>query len=105
MKLKDKTVILCGLHPKMQIANAKAAVIWKNHTEELVITAAVEPGHSDGSLHRLGRACDYRTRYFTNVVKVVVARELKDELGDEYDVAVESDHIHCEYDIDDPKKI
>ncbi len=104
MKTK-KGVILHGLHPMMQIANAKATLVWWQNGEELVITEAVITRKT--GLHPEGKACDYRIWYFVDyddeldVGKVYeVAAMLQEALGDDYDVIVELDkwHIHCEWD-------
>jgi len=106
MKLKNG-VIITGLHAKMQIANAKAAVIWSKYGHELVITEAIVIRNS--GFHPLGRASDYRVNYFTHEIQQQVARELQEELGSDYDVILHGDgdsiHVHCEYDPDNPKII
>ena len=105
MKLK-KGVVLYGLHPMMQIANAEANLIWRKFGQELVVTSGGEFREGTNSLHSKFRACDYRTRYFPSdvVTKQVVAR-LQKKLGCDYDVLAEDDHIHCEYDPIDSKLI
>jgi len=102
MQIK-KGVILLGLHPKMQIANSCASVIWSQAGRELVVTEGVVD--RDTGLHPLGRACDYRTFYFSSNEIEAVANMLRDRLDDDYDVVVEDDHIHCEYDPTNPKII
>lgn len=104
MHLKE-FVNIHGLHPKMQIANCRAAVVWFRHDQELVITSGLEGTHSEKSLHYRGRACDYRTSYFSREKALVVAEELRQVLGPDYDVVVENTHIHCEYDPSNPKII
>ena len=105
MKVK-KGASLYGLHPMMQIANVEAASIWDDFGQELVITAGGEIRSGGFSLHSNFRACDYRTRYFPNInVTHQVADRLRSALGGDYDVVVESDHIHCEYDPVNPKLI
>jgi len=104
MKTK-KGVILCGLHPMMQIANGCAAEIWAEFGKELVITEGVVI--RDSGLHPLGRANDYRTYYFTASEKRLVAERLRKKLGKDYDVILKlkPPHIHCEYDPPNPKII
>lgn len=102
MKTKDG-VILLGLHPMMIIASCCASVIWAKLGKELVITEGVVI--RDSGLHPLGRACDYRSRYFTHASKSAAACKLRARLGSDYDVVIEDDHIHCEYDPANPKII
>ena len=98
MIVKEGTT-LRGLQPAMQLANCAAELVWNRHGKECVITAGVEFGHSRGSKHPDGDACDYRTRYFRDQAeKERVRNELAQALGTDYDVVLESDHIHCEYD-------
>ncbi len=69
------------------------------------VTYGTEGIHSPGSLHYKGFAIDIRTYNLPggcqgSVVKKIV-QELKIKLGYNYDVILETDHIHIEY---DPKK-
>lgn len=105
MKLKDKTVNIYGLHPMMQIANAEANLLWMYWGRELVVTSAIDGKHGDNSLHPKGRGCDYRTRYFLAEDVPEIARTLRNILGADYDVIVESDHMHVEFDPQNPKVI
>ena len=53
--------------------------------------------HGWASLHYTGDAIDLRTRHLDdNEIKAWV-NELKAVLGDDYDVVLESNHIHIEY--------
>jgi len=106
MRLKTG-VIITGLHAKMQIANAKAAVIWARHGKELVITDGIVARKS--GFHPLGRACDYRVNIFAKPLQMLLRDELAVELGNHYDVILHGEgdeiHIHCEFDPDNPKII
>lgn len=62
--------------------------------EELVITSTYEGNHSAGSLHYADLAVDVRR---TNRPDVV-CQEIRRELGQDYDVVLENNHIHIEYD-------
>ena len=81
MKLKEG-VSLCGLHPAMRLPIYAASQIWNDHGRELVITAAIEDGHSDFSLHPFGQAVDFRTNYFDPEMKSRVYSELAEVLRD-----------------------
>lgn len=75
--------------------------IWRNHGQELVVTAGLDGVHSAGSLHYYGLALDFRTRYFDEATRERVAEELKKAFGKTglfYDVVSHSTHIHVEYD-------
>ena len=104
MKIKQG-VSIEKLDIRMQRVLKAVEIIWKSHGEEAVITAGdkftYENGkfiHSVGSLHPFGLALDFRHRYFSGPVKAIIANELENELGSDYDVVIERTHIHIEYD-------
>ncbi len=97
MKLK-KTVKLKGLQPQILIAVMVANDVYRDFGKELVITSVNDSKHSEFSLHYSGDAIDIRTRYFTSEEKVAVHKEIKDRLTKDFDVVLEKDHIHIEYD-------
>lgn len=108
MKLKDNTVNLYGLHPMMQIANCKMAILFYQYgVDEMVITSANDSHdkHGEDSLHKKGRACDYRTWFIDPLKLVEFAEKARALLGRDYDVVIEQSHLHIEYDPSDPKII
>jgi len=50
------------------------------------------------SLHYKGLAIDLRTRDLKSGVAEKLIRLLKEKLGRSYDIVLEPDHIHLEYD-------
>ena len=98
MKLKDG-VILAGLRIEMRHALMTADRIWRQHGQELVITAGLDGAHSAGSLHYYGLAIDCRTRYFSVGDKQLVVNALKRSLPEEFDIVSHETHIHIEFDI------
>ncbi len=62
---------------------------------ELIITSTFEGVHSPGSLHYSNDAFDFRYPESYNTVN---RSGLTNELGDDFDVVFEKDHIHIEYD-------
>lgn len=85
-----KTEIILAI----QIANS----IYSKHNVDCVITELTGGTHSRGSLHYVGFAVDLRTRDFDNSEIIdKVSLELKESLGDQYDVVLEKDHIHIEF--------
>lgn len=74
--------------------------IWTEHgrAEGVTITSGRDGRHKVGSLHYTGNAVDLRTRYWSETEKHAVSVELQAVLGLDYDVVVERDHIHVEYD-------
>lgn len=64
-----------------------------------VITSAHDSQHHDGSLHYVGRAIDVRTREMAETQRNEVVGACKLKLGPlGFDVVLESDHLHIEYD-------
>lgn len=91
------------LQPELLLALLVADGVWRGVGQELVVTSLNDSKHSNGSLHYAGCAADLRTRYFTGDQVLLVADTLRDALGNckDYDIVVEADHIHIEY---QPKK-
>jgi hypothetical protein len=96
MKLKDG-VKLEGVHWRMFHAAIVAEEVFENHGSELVITSAKDGKHKDGSLHYQGKALDLRTWNIAGREGSVI-RELQRALGNDFDIVLEKDHIHLEYD-------
>jgi len=69
--------------------------IFKNYGEHLVITSTYEGSHSPSSLHYANNAIDLR---LPTTAKLDIYQDIKDNIGDDYDVILEIDHIHIEYD-------
>ena len=66
----------------------------------LVVTGAVE-GHKHPSKHVYGGGLDFRTRELRDFAQREFARICRDRLGDGFDVVLEKDHLHVEYDYKD----
>jgi len=100
-----KGVIIAGLDIKMRQVLITAERIYKEYgrKEGVTITSGLDGCHSAGSYHPYGYALDFRTHYFGQETQKEVAgmirRYLKD-IDPAYDVVLESDHLHCEYDIE-----
>ena len=99
MRLKDDTVRIQGIRTELLFAIMVADEIYKNHGKELVITSGSEfsTRHSTTSLHYSGSAVDLRTNYFRSGEVDIVRAEIKERLGRDFDVVIESTHIHLEY--------
>lgn len=101
MKLKEG-VTFEGISLELAEALALADQIYLAWAgRELVLTSLKDGKHSKKSLHYSGNAADLRTRDLTPRQQATILSELKLALGKDYDVVLEIDHIHLEY---DPKK-
>lgn len=97
MRLKDTSVVIEGVCWQIFHAALVVEEVLKDYGTELVITSAHDGKHMDGSLHYKGRAIDIRTWAIKGREMEVIAK-LKAKLGRDYDIVVESDHIHLEHD-------
>lgn len=73
----------------------KVEAIYNEFLDELIITSTYEGNHGAGSLHYADDAYD------SGLPKgnaQAIYREIKEDLGHSYDVVLEGDHIHVEYD-------
>lgn len=75
--------------------NAKNVLLFQTNT---VVTSGNDSTHKEGSLHYQDRALDFRTHDLTPTQIEAWAQEIKKRLGSDYDVLIESDHLHVEYD-------
>lgn len=90
-------VDLRGIQPQMAIAIAIAASVYaaRGGGSDLMITSGVEGTHMVGSLHYKGLAVDLR---MPSANRTAVRDALADALGPQFDVILEADHVHLEYD-------
>ena len=79
------------LQPVARKGLGKVARVYKSHDQDLFITSLRDGNHSDGSLHYDGLAFDIRPG-------IATVTELKMNLGPDWDIINEGNHIHCEYD-------
>ena len=100
MKIKPGVNIL-GLKPETIIGAIIVNDYFNEIGKEFVITSAIDSKHKWGSLHYQGLAFDVRTRHLDPDKLSGIVIELKSRLAGLFDVVLESDHIHVEY---QPKK-
>lgn len=88
-------VKLAGLQPQIVLALMAAQKIWDEMNDPLTVTSVNDSGHSHQSLHYAGAAVDVRIRGVSD--PHLKAAQLRDALTPDFDVVLESDHIHIEY--------
>lgn len=91
------------LQPQLLFGLWVAAQVYAKHgAVEMWITSLDDSRHSRGSLHYRGLAVDLRTRSLPGGSLGRVAQEIAAELGRRlapgFDVVLEADHLHLEYD-------
>jgi len=96
MKLK-KGVKITGIKPELVLAITVVNDEYTKYGKELVITSIMDGKHSRKSLHYTGCAIDTRTRYFTDLEKLAIADDIRKRLGHHFDVIVETNHMHIEF--------
>ena len=86
--------------PKNLVIAAAAinAATQINAEWDVIITSGTDGVHKKGSKHYVGGALDLRISNIPNGQLSIYVKALKGRLGPDYDVVLESDHIHCEYD-------
>ena len=93
-------VNLSGIRPEMVLAVFVVVSVYEEHGWVCTITSATDGVHMPGSLHVRGQACDFRTKDFPN--QPGGAHQLADQisacLGRDFDVVLEKDHLHVEFD-------
>lgn len=101
------------MHPALWMARETVRAVYKDiFDRDYVITSAMRPQSPGGSsLHPKGRAMDIRTRDLQVSEITYLAEQIREALGEDFDVVVEGrggygryrgrpDHIHIEHDPD-----
>lgn len=90
-------VRITGVRPEILLAAVAAERVYEEAGHDFTITACVDGKHMAGSLHYAGGAIDVRTRDLQPAdVQKLIAR-IKSCLGDDFDVLLEVDHVHIEF--------
>ena len=85
------------IKPEINLAIMVALSIWSRQNEPvLTITSVADSKHGLTSLHYVGYAIDIRIRELHSNPKEL-ADVLRDSLVSDYDVILEGNHIHLEY--------
>jgi hypothetical protein len=86
--IKEPTIIM--IH---HVADAFAAAGY-----DTVVTSVVDGKHMTDSLHYDGCAADFRTRHVkTKKELTAILADAKKRCGNAYDIIIETDHIHGEF--------
>lgn len=96
LKIK-KGVNITGIKPEMNIAIIAAMQFCTDIEKDCVITCALDGQHMKSSLHYVGYAVDFRIRHMNKTERKMFKVAMKDALVDNFDVILESSHLHVEY--------
>jgi hypothetical protein len=91
------TVSFKDLKPQMVLAALRVDEVCKAMGVDCWITSGNDLTHSTNSLHYSGNAFDFRTRDLPLELRPSFASKVKAALGREFDVVLERDHLHVEY--------
>ncbi|HEX9768458.1 MAG TPA: hypothetical protein VGA50_04705 [Kiloniellales bacterium] len=86
-----------GIRPELVLAVAFAIPVFAAHGAACVVTSARDGRHSRGSLHYAGLAIDLRSLDLPPADWEIVRDQLAQALGPQYDVVLERDHFHVEF--------
>jgi len=94
--------------PQIAFSMAMAVIIYEHYNLEATFTSVCDGKHGPGSLHASGRAFDLRIKDLDGNERNItesdrskarqIILDLKNSLGTQFDIVLESDHIHIEYD-------
>ncbi len=90
-------VRIAGMRSEILFAAVAAMEVYKAAGHDLTITACVDGKHTTGSLHYAGAAIDLRTRNLPPADVPKILAQIKACLGDDFDVLIETDHVHIQF--------
>lgn len=96
MKFKPGVRVF-GVRPELTLAIIAVNSVYEAEGYDLVITSVTEGKHSRASLHYAGQAFDCRIWGIPELKLQEFVRILQQALTDEFDVVLEKDHIHIEF--------
>lgn len=97
IQVKDHSIRLGSLAPQIVLALLVAQEAYRKHGEDVIITSVNDGAHSQTSLHYVGHAVDLRTKHLKPIARQTVRDDIAVALGADFDVILESDHLHIEY--------
>ncbi|HJR08436.1 MAG TPA: hypothetical protein VJ842_14335 [Pyrinomonadaceae bacterium] len=93
-----KAGAILSVKPEIAYARRIVAEIWRAFGYTLTVTSGYDGSHLAQSKHYEGLAEDYRTRDVKPDDLPIMVSRVRDVLGTNYDVVLEPDHLHVEYD-------
>ena len=90
-------VDISGIRQELVLGLQIAQPIFAKHDVDMVITSCMDGKHGRASLHFVGQAADLRSRNLKPSDWEIVADQLKTALGPQFDVVLEKDHFHLEF--------
>lgn len=75
-----------------------AALVYLFHGHTMTITAVMDGKHMPGSFHKKGLAFDTRIRDLPENIMMDIFRDCNECFDPAWDIILEKDHLHFEYD-------
>jgi hypothetical protein len=99
--LFKKGTRLYGVRGELAAALVAIDDVYKDCGARLVVTSVMDSKHGDHSYHYEGAAADLRlpSRCGARKPDDEVSADIRFALTDEFDVVLEGDHIHVEFDV------
>lgn len=97
IKIGPKGAKLLGIKPEMIPVFIITNEVFRHYSAEAVLTEGTGGIHRT-IVHPLGMATDWGLSKLGKSVDKSIKSRLKAKLGDQYDVILESDHFHIEFD-------
>ncbi len=97
MRLKDNSINPIGMTSGLLLGLTAANEVYASHGIDMVVTSLNDATHSVTSLHYSGNAADLRILDLGSINPQTIVFEIKKRLNIHYDVILEHDHIHIEY--------
>lgn len=88
-------VEICWLRSEIRKKLTFIEGVFNEHDSELIVTSTFEGNHSAGSLHYGDLAIDFR---LPDNNREQIVDKIRKHLRPDYDVIMEFDHLHIEYD-------
>lgn len=86
------------LDPRIVLGVLCVYSVFEEFGYDCVITSISDGVHRSDSFHYRGCAADFRIRHINGPAIDAVVNNLRQALGSNFDVVLEVDHLHVEYD-------
>ena len=98
MKVKIKPGVRLPPFIAIPIAHSIIVEVFKELGSDCVITSGREGAHKRSSEHYNDRALDYRIWGVITRLRKTLVERIKHRLGNDFDVVLEANHLHVEFD-------
>lgn len=102
LKTGPRRARISGVRTEIFAALVMVDQVYRRRGFEMEWTSGVESTHSPGSLHYVGLAVDIGITAVGESQRGPLAQEIKDTIGEDFDVVLRKDHIHIEFQPKEP---